>query len=119
MKSSRGSRRWISARPSWCAAHGYPPQSGSGRRAQEVRTYSTMTRSLQVLADRLHELGVTRVVIEATSDYWKLPFYLLGANGFDVWLVNAKDVKHLLGRPKTDRLSNPNVHRGPRLDGVI
>ncbi|MGK2855530.1 MAG: IS110 family transposase, partial [Microbacteriaceae bacterium] len=47
------------------------PGSGpKGRRAQEVTTYSTMTRSLLVLADRLAELGVTRVVMEATSDYW-------------------------------------------------
>jgi transposase len=29
--------------------------------------------------------------------------YLLEAQGFEVWLVNARDVKHL-GRPKTDRL---------------
>jgi transposase len=57
-----------------------------------------------VLADRLGELGVTRVVMEATSDYWKAPFYLLEAQGFEVWLVNARDVKHLPGRPKTDRL---------------
>ena len=78
---------------------------GSGRaRAQEVTTYSTMTRSLSALADRLHELGVTRVVMEATSDYWKAPFYVLEAAGFETWLVNAKDVKHLPGRPKTDRL---------------
>ena len=75
-----------------------------GRRVQEVATYPTMTRSLQVMADRLAELGVTRVVMEATSDYWKPPFYLLEANGFEVWLVNAKDVKHLPGRPKTDVL---------------
>jgi transposase len=81
-----------------------PSQTGSGRRVQEVVTYSTMTRSLQVMADRLLELGVTRVVMEATSDYWKSPFYLLEAHGFEVWLVNAKDVKHLPGRPKTDRL---------------
>ena len=81
-----------------------PSASGSGKRAQEVRTYQTMTRSLLVLADRLGELGVTRVVMEATSDYWKSPFYLLEAHGFDVWLVNAKDVKHLPGRPKTDKL---------------
>jgi transposase len=47
-----------------------------GQRLQEVCTYSTMTRSLLVLADRLAELGVTRVVMEATSDYWKSPFYL-------------------------------------------
>ena len=81
-----------------------PSQNGSGRRVQEVITYSTMTRSLQVMVDRLLELGVTKVVMEATSDFWKSPFYLLEAHGFEVWLVNAKDVKHLPGRPKTDRL---------------
>jgi len=56
------------------------------------------------MADRLACLGVTRVVMEATSDYWKPVFYLLEAAGFETWLVNAKDVKHLPGRPKTDRL---------------
>jgi transposase len=63
-----------------------------------------MTRSLLRLADRLAELGVTRVVMEATSDYWRSPFYVLEAAGFETWLVNAKDVKHLPGRPKTDKL---------------
>lgn len=79
------------------------PGRGS-RRAQEVRTYTTMTRQLLRLVDRLRELGVTRVVMEATSDYWKPPFYVLEAAGFETWLVNAKDVKHVPGRPKTDRL---------------
>jgi transposase len=81
-----------------------PSPGKHGRRAQEVRTYQTMTRSLLVLADRLGELGVTRVVMEATSDYWKGVFYLLEAHGFQTWLVNARDVKHLPGRPKTDTL---------------
>jgi transposase len=31
-------------------------------------------------------------------------FYLLEAAGLQVWLVNARDVKHLPGRPKTDKL---------------
>ena len=74
------------------------------RRLQEVETYPTMTRSLIAMAERLLDLGVTRVVMEASSDYWKPAFYLLEAHGFDTWLVNAKDVKHLPGRPKTDRL---------------
>jgi transposase len=81
-----------------------PGARGSDRRLQEIQTYSTMTRSLLVLADRLRELGVSRVVMEATSDYWKAPLYLLEAQGFEAWLVNARDVKHLPGRPKTDRL---------------
>jgi hypothetical protein len=30
-----------------------------------------MTRSLLAMSDRLQQLGVTRVVMEATSEYWK------------------------------------------------
>jgi transposase len=74
-----------------------------GRRMQEVRTVSTMTAALLALGDWLASLGVSRVVMEATSDYWRAPFYLL-EDRFETWLVNAHDVKHLPGRPKTDRL---------------
>ena len=81
-----------------------PDEDHRGRRLQEVESYSTMTRSLLGMADRLACLGVRRVVMEATSDYWKPVFYLLEAAGFETWLVNAKDVKHLPGRPKTDKL---------------
>jgi transposase len=80
-----------------------PGRGPRARRMQEVRTYTTMTRSLLAMSDWLAGLGVTRVVMEATGDYWKAPFYLL-ENTFETWLVNAKDVKHLPGRPKTDRL---------------
>jgi transposase len=81
-----------------------PDERRPGRRLQEVEVYPTMTRSLLRLADRLAGLGVSRVVMEATSDYWKPVFYVLEAAGFETWLVNAKDVRHLPGRPKTDRL---------------
>jgi transposase len=81
-----------------------PDEDHPGRRLQEVETYSTMTRFVLRMADHLACLGVTRVVMEATSDYWKPVFYLLEAAGFETWLVNAKDVKHLPGRPKTDKL---------------
>jgi transposase len=80
-----------------------PAAASGGRRSQEVRSFSTMTRSLLDLGDWLAGLGVTRVVMEATSDYWRPPFYLL-EDRFETWLVNAKDVKHLPGRPKTDKL---------------
>jgi Transposase len=81
-----------------------PDEDRPGRRLQEVQPYPTMTRSLLRLADRLRSLGVSRVVMEATSDYWKPVFYVLEAAGLETWLVNAEDVKHLPGRPKTDRL---------------
>jgi transposase len=80
------------------------PGADGGRRVQEVSTHSAMVPSLCELANRLVGLGVERVVMEATSDYWRPPFYLFEAHGLDPWLVNAKDVKHLPGRPKTDRL---------------
>jgi transposase len=81
-----------------------PAADGGKRRVQEVSTHSTMVPSLCELANRLVEFDVQRVVMEATSDYWRPPFYLFEAHGLGPWLVNAKDVKHLPGRPKTDRL---------------
>jgi transposase len=83
-----------------------PDPKGSGKRLQEVTTHKTMTRSLLVMCDRLRQVGVTRVIMEATSDYWKAPFYLLEAAGFETWLVNARDVKHLPGRPKSDKIDS-------------
>src|SRR5260370_38283571 len=40
--------------------------------------------------------------MEATGDYWKGPFYRLEAEGFDCVLADAKQVRHLPGRPKRD-----------------
>src|SRR4051812_50039661 len=49
-----------------------------GRRMQEVRSTSTMTAALLALGDWLAELGVTRVVMEATSDYWRGAVFFFG-----------------------------------------
>ena len=70
---------------------------------QRVEARSTLNARL-LAAGRLAELGVTRLVMETTPDYWKPVFYLVKSRGLDPWLVNARDVKHLPGRPKTDRL---------------
>jgi transposase len=56
------------------------------------------------LADRLIGERVERVVLEATSDYWRPFYYLLEARGVATWLVNAREVKNVPGRPKTDKL---------------
>ena len=81
-----------------------PGEGDAKRRLQEVSAHSTMTRSLADLANHLVDLRIERVVMEATSDYWKPVFYLLEAHGLRPWLVNARDVRHLPGRPKTDVL---------------
>jgi len=80
-----------------------PHQTMAGQRRQQVRAFATTTPSLLELRDWLSRLGVTLVVMEATSAYWKPPFYLL-EDAIECWVVNARDVKNVPGRPKTDRL---------------
>ena len=75
-----------------------------GGRRQEVRTFATTTDAVLQLRQWLIDLDVRLVGMEATGDYWKPVYYLLEAHGFQTWLVNARDVKHLPGRPKTDTL---------------
>jgi transposase len=81
-----------------------PHESRPGRRMQELRGYATTTRALLEMADWFRCWGVTRVVMESTSDYWKGAYYLLEAEGFECWLVNAREVKNVPGRAKTDKV---------------
>jgi len=74
------------------------------------------TNSILTLGDKLVALGVERVVLESTSDYWRPFFYLLEAAGLVVWLVNARDVKQATGRPKTDKLDAVSI---PPLGGHL
>jgi len=74
------------------------------RRVTKVWDVSSTTNAIMALADELADARIERVVIESTSDYWRPFFYLLEARGLVVWLVNARDVKQVPGRPKTDKL---------------
>jgi transposase len=80
-----------------------PHPSKPGRRVQEVRTYPTRTAQLLELADWLRCNQVTTVVMESTSDYWKGVYFLLEAEGFDCQVANAREVKNVPGRAKTDK----------------
>src|SRR5262245_27438259 len=68
------------------------------RRVQQIREYATVTPALLQLADWLRVERVELVAMEATSDYWKPVFYLLEAEGFTCWLLNARHVKNVPGR---------------------
>jgi transposase len=74
------------------------------RRVSKVWDVEATTGAVSDLADQLMELGVEKVTVESTSDYWRIWFYLLEAAGLSVQLVNARDVKNVPGRPKTDKL---------------
>jgi transposase len=77
----------------------------TGRRQSKVFDVATTTGAIMALADELAGEGIERVVVESTSDYWRPFVYLLEARGLVVWLVNARDVKQVPGRPKTDLLT--------------
>lgn len=77
---------------------------GPKRRITRVWDVTTTTNAIMDLGDELADMGIERVVLEATSDYWRPFFYVLEARGLRVWLVNARDVKNVPGRPKTDKL---------------
>jgi transposase len=81
-----------------------PHETIEGRRVQQVWTVASTTNAILELGDRLVCQGVQRVVMEATGSYWRPFFYLLEARGLECWLVNARDVKNVPGRPKTDKL---------------
>jgi transposase len=76
----------------------------SGRRVSRVWDVQATTGAVTDLAAQLIAEEVQKVTIESTSDYWRMWYYLLEAAGLDVQLVNARDVKHAPGRPKTDKL---------------
>lgn len=81
-----------------------PHETKAGRRVSRVWEVAATTRAVIELADHLVAVGIEKVTVESTSDYWRIWFYLLETRGLDVQLVNAREVKNLPGRPKTDKL---------------
>ena len=81
-----------------------PRETRPGGRVCKVWDVDATTRSVIELADHLAGEGIEVVTVESTSDYWRIFFYLLEARGLKVQLVNARDVKNVPGRPKTDKL---------------
>src|SRR6266849_7220556 len=70
----------------------------SDRDDRPVRTFRTFSSDLHQLADWLTEVGIRTVAMESTGVYWIPVFEILDARGFEVLLVNARDVKHVPGR---------------------
>jgi transposase len=79
-----------------------PSDGDPARRMAETRTFGTTKREVLALADWCRSWQVPAVVMEATGDYWKGPFYRLEAEGLECVLADAKQVRNLPGRPKRD-----------------
>ena len=80
-----------------------PSDTRAGRRTQRVWEVTATFAAVVTLMDHLRSQGIQRLVLESTSDYWRIWYYLAEAAGLEVWLVNARDVRHLPGRSKSDR----------------
>jgi len=61
-----------------------------------VQSFPTFTSDLFRLADWLTACGVTSVAMEATGVYWIPVYEILEARGFQVLLVNARHIKHVV-----------------------
>lgn len=68
-----------------------------------VRSFPTFTADLYNLAAWLKACQIDTVAMESTGVYWVPVYELLEAQGFQVYLVNARHLKNVSGR-KTDVL---------------
>ncbi len=80
-------RHWI------CA----PRVDRSGR---EVASFGGTTPELKRLADWLKERGIRSVAMESTGVYWIAPHEVLEAEGFEVLLVDTRQLAQVPGRNK-------------------
>lgn len=71
------------------------------RDVEPVRTFQSFTGDLHRLADWLAACGIKTVAMESTGVYWIPLYQVLESRGLEVFVVNARDVKHVPGR-KTD-----------------
>jgi transposase len=76
----------------------------AGRRVSRVWDVAATSGAVTDLAEHLVGQRIEKVTVESTSDYWRIWYYLLEAAGLDVQLVNAREVKNVPGRAKTDKL---------------
>jgi transposase len=73
-------------------------------RASKVWEVPAVSSAVSELGRRLARDRIQMVTLEATSDYWRIWYYLLEAAGLAVQLVPPAQARQLKGRPKTDRL---------------
>jgi transposase len=67
-----------------------------------VRPFGACTADLEALADWMIACGVTTVALESTGVFWIPLFELLEARGLEVRLVDARQMRRIPGRPKSD-----------------
>lgn len=85
-----------------------PKVGGVGR---EVATFGATTPELEKLAAWLKERKVETIALESTGVYWIAPHEVLERHGFDLTLVNTRELARVPGRKKTDRIDCKWIQR--------
>jgi transposase len=80
-----------------------PDEDRPGRRRTHVWTVAATVPAVTELGDHLRGRQVQVVTLESTSDYWRIWWVVLKAAGLKVQLVNARAVRNVPGRAKTDK----------------
>jgi len=94
----------LGSREHWVA--GPPNQDNS----PNVERFGTTTPELIRLAKWLEKQDIKTVAMESTGVYWIPVFEILESRGFEVLLVNARQIRHVPGR-KTDMLDCQWIQR--------
>jgi transposase len=74
------------------------------RDPEPVRSFKAFMPDLHQLADWMKQCGIETVALESTGIYWIALYEILEERGFQVRVVNARHVKNVPGRTKTDVL---------------
>lgn len=76
-----------------------------------VRKFSAYTCDLHAIRDWLLSHRIATVAMESTGIYWRALCQVLEEAGIEVFLVNARELKSVCGRPKTDKLDCQWIQR--------
>jgi len=88
----------IGSQVHWVCA---PTVDGSG---VEEETFGATTPELERMAAWLRQRQVESVALESTGVYWIAPHEVLERHGLEVLLVSTRELAHVPGRNKSDRI---------------
>src|SRR5260370_6593818 len=86
-----------------------PSDTRAGRRTQRVWEVTATFAAVVTLMDHLRSQGIQRLVLESTSDYWRIWYYLAEAAGLEGGLVNAPGVRAPPGPPQNNPADRPRA----------
>jgi transposase len=79
--------------------------------AREVAAFGATTPELEKMARWLRQRKVVSIALESTGVYWIAPHEVLERHGFELVLVNTRELARVPGRKKTDRVDCKWIQR--------